>query len=153
MIQALTSLAGMGINLAGGLMQAAEIRRQTEFRLKQMRRQRDQAVGAATAVAGASGVEMTSSTIQGHLAEMTKQWDERIAEVQRTGSEAQSNSMLSSAGAAFGSAARGMASLGQENVNMSGADPNAYMDPMAAKLNATLDWNWGNPDFKMKGAL
>jgi ATP/maltotriose-dependent transcriptional regulator MalT len=142
MIQALTSLAGMGISFAGGLMQAEQIRKQTERRLALMRKQRDQAVGHATAMAGASGVEMQSSTIQEHLSAMNTEWEQRIADVQYAGSEAQSMSMLSAAGTAFGAAAQGFASLGQENVSMAPKDPNAFMDPMAEKLNATLDWSW-----------
>jgi hypothetical protein len=142
MIEALTSLAGMGLNLFGGIQQAEQIRKQTEIRLRQMRKQRDQAVGQATAAAGASGVEMQSSTIQEHLSAMNKEWEQRLIDVQTAGQDAQSMSMLSAAGSAFGSAARGFASLGQENVSMAPQDPNAFMDPMAEKLNATLDWSW-----------
>ena len=109
------------LNIFGGVMQAGNIRRQTALQVERMQKQANQAVGQATAVAGASGVEMTSSTVENHLSEMRREWNARIAQVTATGNEAAGMSILSSAGSAFGSLAKGMSGAAEELQNTNDA--------------------------------
>jgi hypothetical protein len=93
---------GAGMNLLGGIIQSGQIRRQTQERLRQMRMQSDQELGRATAVAGASGVEMGSASVQLHLARMGEEWAKRMGAVSEAGDSAAGLSMLQGAASAFG---------------------------------------------------
>ena len=61
----------------GGIFQIGQLEAAANRRMFEMRRQAAKEIGRATAIAGASGVEMTSSTIQGHLQSMQQEWKRR----------------------------------------------------------------------------
>lgn len=113
--------AGAALQLFGGFAQAQNLRRQTQLRLEQMRKQREQALSEVTARVGASGVEIDSGTVQKHLATMGAEWDNRISATTQAGNEAAGMSILSAAGSAFGSVAKGLGSAGSELQNSSDA--------------------------------
>jgi hypothetical protein len=129
------SLLAAPLSLFGGILQAGNIRRQTELKLEQMRRRAAQEIGLATAQAGASGVEMESGTVQKHLADMQTEWSKRMYQLQSDGNEAASMSILSSAGSAFGSLASGFGGLGETLQNAN----DAFKAFDATRAQANLD--------------
>lgn len=138
------AILGAGLNLAGGFAQASQIRRQTEMRLEQMRRQQAQDIGEVTARAGASGVEITSATVQDRLTAMSQEWSKRIAAVAQGGNDAAGLSMLTGAAGAFSGFSK---ALGQASADLQMVD-NAWASPEQRWLDATTpDLNTFEGDF------
>jgi NADPH:quinone reductase-like Zn-dependent oxidoreductase len=133
-----------GIQMAGGFMQAAQIRKQTEERLRLMRIEQAVDAGKATAMAGATGVEMTSGTIQTHLLGLQKEWERRLSLVNEAGVQAEMASAITGAASGVGTFASNLYKSSQvmDALGDKPVDPNAFMDEPASKLNDTLGWRW-----------
>jgi hypothetical protein len=108
------AIAGAVTSFAGGMLQRADIIRQTERRIEQMRLQAAQHVGQATAAAGASGVEMGSSTIQKHLEGMRQEFAKAISNVSDVGGSAANNAIISAIGGSMSQVTKGMTDYGAE---------------------------------------
>lgn len=101
------AIMGAGMQFAGGILQAGEITRATEERMRQMRLKGAQEVGAYTAAVGGTGVEATSSTIQNHLNRMKVEIDTQVRNVGLAGQAAANNSIIGSGAGAISTIAEG----------------------------------------------
>ena len=138
-------MIGAGLSLFGGFNQAAAIRRATEERLRQMRLQQAQAESQFVARAGATGVEMTSGTLQTSLDELKTEWQRRIEAVKYSAAEAQGNTIMAAAGSAFSSFGQNLYKASQLEGAI-GSDPLAPafdgMPSTTPPLAATPEFDW-----------
>lgn len=141
MIAPTSFLSGI-FNMAGGLLQADQVRRATELKLEQMRKQAVQGIGEATARASASGVEMTSGAIQNNLAALRAEWDKRIRQVAGAGSDQAEFATLAGVGAAFGSFAQNLGEASKV-LDAQGTAPTPYLTvPVEDRLAKVPEFDW-----------
>lgn len=139
----IAGVIGALAGVAGGMLAGAGIQRATEEKLRQLRRQRDEAVGKATAIAGASGAEMTSSAIQLHLTKMRQQFDLAADQVNQAATGAQMNSWISTMGN-FASSFAG---------NLGGMGSDAAPKPDLQTMDYEFDWALPSHDFSTEPNL